>query len=699
MTTVLGTCHHDCPDSCGWVVTVEDGVATRLRGNPAHPFSQGELCPKVNHFLDRVYSPDRVTEPLKRVGPKGEGRFEPIGWDEALALAAARLHAVIDQHGGEAVYPWWDAGNQSMLACGGLSNRFFDRIGSSLMTGALCGETAKYGTASTTGTGQGMDPMDLRHSRYIILWGTNTRMTNRHLWPFIEEARAAGATVVVIDPVRTITAEAADWFIQPLPGTDAALALGMMHVLVRDGLVDDDYVERHTSGYTELRGRLAEWPPERAAAVCGLDAGDIERLARAYGTTRPAAIRMLIGAEHREHGAMIFRTVSCLPLLVGAWRDLGGGFCRSVGTWASGTVDALAVAGPSLHHGGRRREINMSHLGRALTDPAMDPPIHALVVWNGNPLVSVPNTELIRQGLARDDLFTIVHEQFLTDTARYADLVLPATTQIEQRDLMPAWGHLYLGWNEAAIAPVGGSVANTELFRRLSAAMGFTEPELFTTDDELLDAALHRLDPVDRESLERDGFVRLPLPVDLRPFAAGGFPTADGRARFFSADLAAAGHDPLPTYVAPREGPGGDPHLTSRFPLVMLTTKSQTRFLNSSYSHLPKHGPPEGRPVLDIDPLDASARGIGDGDEVRIWNDRASLTMPVRVTDRVRPGVVSMPFGWWMHQHADGSVANSLTNDTLADWGGGVAFHDTLVQVELARKMHPQTGQTRASST
>lgn len=683
--TVIGTCHHDCPDSCGWVVTVADGVAVSLRGNPEHPYSRGELCPKVNRFLDRVYSPDRITRPLRRTGPKGSGQFTPISWDDALQEIAQRLHTAIDTHGGESVLPWSDAGNQSMLALAALSNRFFDRIGASRMTGAVCGLAARVGVAATYGSGRTMDPLDLVHSRFIVLWGTNTRMTNRHLWPTIQEARAQGAQVVVIDPIRTITADSADWFVQPLPGTDTALALGLMHVILRDGLADEAYLQDHTIGHEDLRDQVAPWTPERTAGVCGLHPDEIERLARAYATTTPAAIRMLIGAEHHENGAMIYRTVACLPLVTGAWRHHGGGLARSSGTWFDVAVDDAALAGPSLDRAeGEPRGVNQSLLGRALTGELEGPPVAALVVWNGNPLVTMPNTELTRAGLMRDDLFTVVHEQFLTDTARYADIVLPATTQIEQRDVVPAWGHLYLGWNEAAIAPVGESVSNTELFRRLARAMGFSEPELFTSDDDLIAAALHQLDTTQLDALQSDGFIRIALPDPLLPYADGGFDTPSGKALIRNDGLAALGVPTLPTFVPAVESPAGNPELVRRFPLVMLTTKSHGRFLNSSYSHLPKHGPLEGVPQVDIHADDAAARRIGDGDLVRVHNDRGSLELVARISARVRPGLVTVPFGWWMHQHADGNVANSLTNDTLTDFGGGVSYHDNLVEVSPA---------------
>lgn len=678
---VKGTCHHDCPDSCGWIVEVADGVAASMRGNPAHPYSQGGLCPKVSKFLDRVYSPDRVHTPLVRRGPKGSGDFEPVSWEAALDLVARRIRDAAATHGGETILPWSDAGNQSLLSLTAVSNRVFDRLGATRMTGAVCGLAARIGVTATYGSGRSMDPMDIEHSRLVILWGTNTRITNRHLWPVVERARAGGARIVVIDPLRTATADAADQFVQPLPGTDTALALAMMHVIVREGLHDVDYLDRHTTGFDDLRARLDEWPPERAATVCGLDAEVIESLAREYATTRPAAIRMLIGAEHHANGATIYRTVACLPLVTGAWRDRGGGLARSSGSWFDGFFDDVALAGPAQGDGRPRRGADQSQLGRALTGGLPGSPVSVLVVWNGNPLVTMPNTELTRRGLEREDLFTVVHEQFLTDTARYADVVFPATTQIEQTDVVPAWGHLYLGWNDAAIAPVGESVPNTEFFRRLARALGYDEPAMQVSDEDLLAAALAPLGDDFVARLRADGFARLPLPDPLLPYAEGGFATPDGRARLRHDHLAEFGLDPVPDYVPNPEGPGGDSSLLERFPLVLLTTKSQVRFLNTSYAQLPNHGGREGEPVLHMHADDAAIRGIGDGDVVRVHNDRGALELTARLSDRVRPGVVSVPFGWWMHQHDDGGVANSLTNDASTDFGDGAAYHDNLVEV------------------
>lgn len=656
--TVLGTCHHDCPDSCGWVVTVEDGRAVKLRGNPDHPYSRGELCPKVNRFLDRVYHPDRVLHPLVRTGTKGSGEFRQASWDEALDLVAGRLRDVIDRYGGEAIVPWGDAGTQGLIQMSSLDRRFFARLGASRQVGSLCGATAGAGLAATYGSRRSADPMDVRHARLVVLWATNTFLTNRHLWPFIEEARAAGAQLVVVDPIRTITAERADWFIQPLPGTDIALMLAVMHVLIRDGLVDHDYVARHTTGFDQLAGRVAEWTPERAAVVCGLDAEEIERFATVYGSTTPSFIRTLIGAEHHPQGAMFFRTLGCLPVLTGAWRHLGGGLSRSVGVYSEEAVDDSVFDVPLDTRG-----VNMNELGRVLTDPDME--VHALFVWNGNPVVSVPNAGAIRRGLERQDLFTVVSEQFLTDTALYADVVFPATTQIEQLDMVPSWGHLYLGWNEPAIEPLGEAVPNTELWRRLARAMGFDDPEFDLDDEALLRLALADFDV---DLLRKQGFVRLDLPEELLPYEDGGFGTTDGKAALVSAELAEGGHDPLPRFVP--AAANGD------LPLVLLTPKNHTRFLNSTYSK--HHGDREKGPFFEIDPADAASRGIAEGDVVRVWNQRGELALPARISDRLRPGVASIPWGWWGRQ----ANVNILTNDAPTDWGGGVAYFDTRVEAE-----------------
>ena len=700
--TVHGACHHDCPDSCGWTVTVEDrstdagpqSVAVKLRGNADHPFSQGELCPKVNRFLDRVNSPDRILHPMRRVGPKGSGEFERITWNDALGEIGTRLNGVIDNHGPEALLPYSDAGNQSLLSMFGAGGRFFNHVGATQLTRAICGVAVGAGASMTNGSGASLEATEMIHSKLIVLWATNTRLTNRHLWPTIEQARAAGARLVVIDPIRTLTAEAVnaergDHFIQPLPGTDIAMMLAMMHVIIRDDLHDAEWVADHTLGFDELRNAVADWTPSRAAEICGVDAVVIEALAVDIATTPGTALRTLIGAEHHENGAMFFRTLACLPALTGGWRHRGGGMSRSVGFWTEGQIDFDALNRPDLiptDDAGSTvpRTVNMSRLGEVLTtmDGAEHSPIHAMIVWNCNPLVTVPNAELIRGGLERDDLFTVVHEQFLTDTARYADIVLPATTQIEADDIVFPWGHLWVSYNEAAVAPLGEACNNTELFRRIAAAMGLDEPSLYDDDDTLMRAALPTIDV---DELRRERWLRAPYPEDGRPFGdpagATPIPTGSGRVEFASDTLESMGQPRVPTYVQPRESLGGDDALAKRFPVQLLTPKHHSRFLNSGYSHLPKHGPAEGGPFVELCVADAERRGLADGDLANVHNDRASIEVLVKVTGRLRPGVAAVPFGWWGAHHRDGKVANSLTSDTLTDWGGGVAYSDTLVEI------------------
>ena len=564
----------------------------------------------------------------------------------------------------------------------GMDGRFFHPLGASRVVRAICGPTVGHGMRMTNGSGLGLDPLELRHSRLILIWGTNTRLTNRHLWPTIEAARADGAKVVVIDPIRTLTAEAADEFVQPLPGTDIALMLAMMHVLIRDELVDQPWVDAHTVGFAELVDHVAEWTPARAAAICGLDAAVIERLAHDYGTIRPAAIRTLIGAEHHENGAMFFRTLAVLPALVGAWQDRGGGLARSVGSYHDaldrrrGDQPPRPAARPAAARdqhepprrgahrpdagpaGRRARRVELQpagHHAQRRADPRRHGPRRPV---HGRPR-AVPHRHgaLRRHRAPGDDADR--------DDRRRAGVGAPL-------DGVERGGHRAarrVVQQHRAVPPAGPGD-------------GLHEPALHDDDEAILQQALGQ--KVDLDELRRVGWLKVPYPEDGRPLGAGVFPTPSGRVELVSERLAAMGQPALPTFVAPREGPHGDPDLRARFPLQLLTPKHHTRFLNSGYAQLPKHGPAEGGPFVELDPADAAARGLADGDLARVWNDRASVTVPVRVTDRVRPGVVAIPFGWWSAHHPDGRVANSLTNDTLTDWGGGVAFSDTLVDIAPA---------------
>ncbi|MFM0498650.1 molybdopterin-containing oxidoreductase family protein [Paraburkholderia caledonica] len=682
--TVRGVCSHDCPDSCVWDVTVTNERATALRGAPDHPITRGGLCAKVSHFLERVYHADRVLYPLKRVGPKGHGRFERISWEQALSEVAARLQRVIAAKGPEAILPYSFAGSQGLLQYCSLDRRFASYVGTSGLVRSLCGDTASAGLSATQGDAKGIDPLDLRYSKFIVLWGTNTMANNLHLWPTIRDAKSAGAKIVVIDPIKTRTADAADWHIRPLPGTDGALALGMMHVIVREGLHDHAYIEAYTVGFEQLQERLADFPPERVATITGLSVDEIELFARAYATTQPACIRLMIGLEHHENGAMMFRNIACLPALTGAWRLRGGGLTRSTFSYLGEMLNFDKLLRPDL---GRQqsRTLNMAKLGDVLTSTTLEPGVDALLVYNCNPAVTVPNASQVRVGLEREDLLTVVLDQFVTDTCKYADYVFPAATEIEQLDLVPSWGFLNIALNRPAIKPLGECVSNTEFFRRLAKAMNLTEPALFATDEELVRDALDVAHPwmadVTFETLSQDGWRRVGMPDGWLPFATGGFATASGKLEFLSPSLAEQGFDPLPAFTAPIESPAGDPVLYARYPLTLVTTKSM-HFLNSCYSNMERHRRSEGPCVLEISTEDAKARGISNGDQVLVFNDRGKVEVIAKLSEKVRPGLVTMPFAWPARGPQKSGVANELTNDTLSDWGGGASFHDTLVQVK-----------------
>jgi anaerobic selenocysteine-containing dehydrogenase len=670
---VRGACGHDCPDTCGWIVEVRDGTAERLYGNPDHPFTRGTLCAKVNHYLERVYHPDRVLYPLKRSGRKGEGQFVRVGWDEALADIAARWHAIVDESGAEAILPYSSAGVQGLIQEASLDRRLFGSMGCSGLDRNICGAVAAAGLTSTIGTGTGIDPEEIVHSRFIVLWGTNTIVTNIHFWPLVREAQRRGAKLVVVDPMRTRTAEAADWHLQIKPGSDAALALAMMHVIVRDGLVDTDYVARYAVGYDELAERVHDYPPARVEETVGLPAADIERFAREYATTQPSLLRPLIGIEHHRNGAMQFRTLGCLPVLTGAWRHRGGGLARSTHALHFAVLARDRVRMPEVHKPGVR-VLNMRDLGKDLCDRDLLPPVRSLIVHGANPVVSMPNQRRIREGLLRDDLFTVVHDLFVTDTALYADYVLPATSQIEHLDLSPAWGHLYLAMNRPAIPPRGESVSNTELFRRLAAALGRTEPWLFESDESLLRAALASghpwLDGITYERLWEEGYARLNRPEDWRPFAKGGFATPSGKAELYSAALGAAGHDPLPS---PGDIPTGNG--------LQLISGKQLHFLNSGYSNMERHRRRAGELFIEIHEDDARRRGVASGDAVSVRNERGEVRAVCRVSDRVRPGVAWMPFGGLHDAGGSRQSVNVLTAEEPTDWGGGSGLYDAFVEV------------------
>jgi anaerobic selenocysteine-containing dehydrogenase len=677
-------CPHDCPDTCVMTVRVEDGRAVEIGGDPEHRFTQGFLCAKVNQYLDRVYSPDRLLHPMRRVGGKGEGKFERISWDQALDIIAERLRAVIDQHGPQAILPYSYAGNMGLLSYGSMDRRFFQALGASLLDRTICSAAGGAGYKATVGRSIGFDPEAVVHARLIVAWGANIVSSNVHLWPFVEEARRRGARLIVVDPYRSKTAEKADQHLAPLPGSDAALALAMMHVIFRDGLEDRDYLERYTLGAEALRERVKEWAPARAAAISGLAAESIEAFARDYALTQPSALRINYGLNRHAGAGMAVRTLACLPAVTGAWRRAGGGILLST----SGTfpTDAEALERPDLIPPGTRT-LNMVELGRILTDPELTPPVKALFVYNSNPAAVAPDQERVWEGLRREDLFVVVHELFQTDTADFADVLLPATTALEHYDVHKAYGHLYLSLSRPAIEPLGECKPNTELFRLLAARLGLTHPSLRDSDEQMARGAFRWEHPhlagSSFERLEREGSLRLSVPDDHAPFAQGGFPTPSGKCELYSEALERAGLDPLPTYTPPRESALSAPALAERYPLAFISPPAH-HFLNATFSAQPVFVRRESEPFLTIHPEDAAPRGIREDGMLRVFNDRGSFLARARVSDAARRGVVVGLSIWWAKLCPGGRNANAVTSQQTTDLAGGATFYDVLVEVEPA---------------
>ncbi|MCY3991360.1 MAG: molybdopterin oxidoreductase family protein [Caldilineaceae bacterium] len=721
---VTGACPHDCPDTCSWQIAVDrkDGRALDIWGHPDHPVTQGTLCGKVDRYLERVYHADRLRHPQRRVGPKGSGRFERISWNEALAGIAARLREIIDAWGAEAVLPYSYAGTMGWLQQHGMSDRFFQQMGASRLARTICSEAGFEGYLYTIGSTIGIEPEDFAHARLILIWGSNTLTSNLHLWPFIQAARKQGARVIVIDPARTRTARAADEWLPLRPGTDGALALALMHEIIDAGLHDGDYVAAYTVGFEQLAQRVQEWTPQRAAEITGIPAERISRLAREYATTRPAAIRVNYGMQRHYGGGMAMRNITCLPALVGAWRERGGGIQLST----SGQLRQLETTGlqrPDLQQGRIPRTINMNRLGDALSldrtrlatahyaprpvdrkpsPAAAGPPVKALIVYNSNPAAVTPDQAAVQAGLAREDLFTVVLEHFQTDTADYADYLLPATTQAEHWDLQRMYGHHYLALNRPAITPVAETRPNSAIFRGLAQAMGYTDSAFYEDDETVLRnfvaAQNHPLyEPVTWDALLEKGFVRLNLPQPFLPFAQGNFPTPSGKCEFYSERMARDGYDPLPTYTPPNSVAGGQWTLAGGngeerangargaravdSTLACISPPAHS-FLNSSFSNLERFRGREKEPLLWIHPQDASVRRIDDGARLRVWNGLGEVRLTARVTDDIMAGTVLAPGIWWNKHSVDGRNVNQLTPQDETDMGASGSFYDVRVHVE-----------------
>ncbi len=692
MTTsiVRAVCPHDCPDTCAMLVTVEDGVATSVRGDPEHPTTAGVLCTKVSRYTERTYHADRLLYPRKRVGPKGSGRFVRIGWDEALDIIASRLSAIaaVDP---QAILPYSYAGTMGLVQGESMAGRFFNKLGASLLDRTICSTAGGAGYGYTLGSRVGTDVEQFQNAKVILIWGGNPIASNLHFWTRAQEAKRRGAILVAIDPYRSLTAEKCQQHVALLPGTDAALALGIMHVLIARDLIDHDYVARHTLGFDALKARAAEWPPQRVAQVCGISEAEVVDLALLYGETamrgEAVAIRANYGLQRVRGGGMAVRNIACLPALVGAWRHPAGGVQLSASD--SFPKNFQALQRPDLRPAGQKpRTINMITIGDDLLRQAsaeFGPRIDALIVYNSNPVAVAPESTKVMQGFAREDLFTVVLEHFQTDTADYADIVLPATTQLEHVDIHATYGHLYMMANNAAIAPLGEARPNTEIFRMLAARMGFGEACFADSDDAIAAIAFDNTRPqaihFDWTILKQKGWQKLVMPD--APFANGGFATPSGKCEFYSARMAADGLDPLPDYIAPYESVASNPVLAERYPLAMISPPARN-FLNSTFVNIQSLRQTEGEPHLDIHPADAAARAIGSGDMVRIFNDRGSFVARARVTDRARSGLVVGLSIWWKKLASDGRNANEVTSQRITDMGAGPTYYDVLVEVEKA---------------
>ncbi len=701
---VHAACPHDCPDACGVLITVEGGRATKIQGDPAHPVTRGFLCAKVAKYLDRVYSPDRVLYPMRRVRPKGavagEGAhatqaFERISWDEALDEIASRFRRITSVFGSEAILPYSYGGTLGALNGASMDRRFFHRLGASQLARNICSAAGEAGLKSVIGIKQGTEPEQFAHSRYIIAWASNIHGNNVHLWPFIAEARRKGAKLIVIDPYRTRTAACADWYLPINPGTDAALALGMMHVIINDGLHDADYVARYTKGFDQLREKVQEYSPQRVEKWTGIAASDIAKLAREYATTRPAVIRLNYGVQRSEGGGMATRAITMLPCITGSWKEVGGGLQLSTSGAFGLNKNALERADLMQKALGRSaRTVNMVELGKVL-NTLEDPPVKALFVYNSNPAAVCPNHNEVIRGLQRPDLFTVVHEQFFTDTVDYADIVLPATTFFEHKDLQTAYGHYYLQLSDPAIEPLGECRSNVEVFRALAERMGFVEDCFGESVDQMIDVALDsgnpRLQGIDCDRLQREGQVRLnfepqflvsgsPFPVFL-PFAEGYFATPSGKAELYSEELKAQGLDPVVAFTPPSESRHS--LQAKAFPLELLARKADN-FLNSTFCNVAVTQQMEEVGLLEMNAADARARKIMDGDVVRVFNPRGDVLLRARVDGAVQRGVVSAKLHWAKLSSGSRNI-NVLTSEKLTDLGNSATFYSVLVEVELVK--------------
>ena len=676
---VQGACPHDCPDTCALRITVEGGRVVRVAGDPTHPPTQGVLCTKVSRYAERSYHPERVLTPLKRTGRKGEGRFEPITWNAALDEIAARLKTIAarDHDSAQAILPYSYAGTMGLVQGDGMAARFFHRLGASLLDRTICSSAGGDALAATYGAKVGMHVEWFVESKLILIWGSNSITSNLHFWTLAQQAKRDGARLICIDPRRTETAEKCHQHIALLPGTDGALALALMHELIAHDWLDHDYIARHVQGWPAMRERALQWPPERAAAMCGITLDEVRELAREYASIKPAAIRLNYGMQRVHGGGSAARLVALLPCLTGAWRHRAGGLLLSASGWFKPVVRSAWLQRPDLLGDRRPRTVNMSTIGDDLlreSSAEFGPKIEALVVYNSNPVAVAPESAKVVRGFAREDLFTVVLEHFLTDTADHADIVLPATTQLEHWDAHLSYGHTYATLNEPAIAPVGQAQSNAAIFRALAVRMGYTEA-CFIDSDEAMARGAFDPEKVDLAELHARGWSKLRI-ADA-PFACGGFLTPDGKAQADPPGLGVADH--VPNY----ESEQSSPELAARYPLAMISPPAR-HFLNSSFVNVASLRAAEREPLLEMHPQDAAARGIESGATVRVFNDRGEYVCKAEVSERARPGVVVGLGVWWRKYGLAGTNVNELTHQRLTDMGRAPSFYDCLVEVNAA---------------
>ncbi len=678
-TVVQGACPHDCPDTCALQITVEGGRVIRVAGDPDHPPTHGALCTKVSRYAERTYHAQRVLQPLRRVGPKGAGQFEPVSWEVALDAIATRLQAIAARDP-QAILPYSYAGTMGLVQGDGMAARFFHKLGASLLDRTICSNAGGDALLATLGGKVGMHVEFFAESKLILIWGSNPITSSVHFWNFAQQAKRAGAKLVCIDPRRTETAEKCHQHIALLPGTDGALALALMHELIVNNGLDHDYIQRHVEGWPGLRERALQWPPERAAAVCGISAAEVRGLAHDYASIKPAAIRLNYGMQRVRGGGNAARLVALLPCLTGAWRHRAGGMLLSSSGWFRGKRDDAWLQRPDLLAGKLPRTINMSTIGDELLREAstsFGPKIEAVLVYNSNPVAVAPESAKVAKAFAREDLFTVVLEHFLTDTADHADYVLPATTQLEHWDAHSAYGHTYALLNRPALAPLGQARSNADIFRALAARMGYADA-CFSDSDETMARGAFKAEHVDLAELDARGWSKLRI-ADA-PFADGGFPTPSGKA------LADAPGIGLPDHVPNYESVQSSPELAARYPLAMISPPARN-FLNSTFVNVDSLRAAEREPLLELHADDAAPRGIEDGMEVRVFNDRGEYRCKAVVSTRARPGVVNGLGVWWRKMGLAGTNVNQLTHQRLTDIGRAPAFYDCLVEVQGVQRV------------